>query len=92
MAKSAKVRVVHLSTSYISLRVFIGLTLVALGVSWIIGRNGFYGFHTRTAFALMFGSLFAAHGLLKKGHPYRVGKIGLVLGGLVLSYGVSSYY
>lgn len=40
----------------------------------------------------MFGGLLIAHGLLKKGHPYRVGKIGLVLGALVLAYAVSSYY
>lgn len=75
---------------------FFGILLVELGAAWLISSQrigaGLPVLSFYTAFDLMFGGLLLAHGLLKRGYPYRVGKVGTFFGVLFLAVGVAGLY
>jgi hypothetical protein len=76
----------------ISFPVFVGIGLLEAGLALFIGSFHVYGFRTDNSFEIMFGVLLLAHGLLKRGSPYRIGKIGVFLGIVFLGAGIADYY
>jgi len=89
-------RVITPSRNIISWSLFFGILLVELGIAWIVhGQRiavGLPPLSFYTAFDLMFGALLLAHGLLKRGYPYRVGKLGTFFGVLFLAVGAAGLY
>ena len=89
-------RIITGSRNIISWSLFFGILLVELGVAWIVQgqrvATGLPPLNFYTAFDLMFGALLLAHGLLKRGYPYRVGKLGTFFGVLFLAVGVAGLY
>lgn len=89
-------RVITGSRNIISWTLFFGILLVELGIAWIVqGQRiavGLPPLSFYTAFDLMFGGLLLAHGLLKRGYPYRIGKLGTFFGVLFLAVGVAGLY
>lgn len=71
---------------------FFGIFLLEIGLAAVIGQLHYLNLSFYTSFDLMFGALLLAHGLLKRGAPYRVGKLGTLMGILFLSFGVAYYY
>jgi hypothetical protein len=71
---------------------FFGILLIEIGLAAFIGSEHYYHLGFYSALDLMFGALLLAHGLLKSGSPYRIGKIGTFLGILFLAVGISDYY
>lgn len=71
---------------------FLGILLIEIGLAAFIGAERYEHLDFYTSFDLMFGSLLLAHGLLKRGSPYRIGKLGTFLGILFLAVGVAGYY
>ena len=85
-------RIVTESRNIISGSMFLGILLIEIGLSWVIGSTHIFQLRVSDSFDLMFGSLLLAHGLLKRGHPYRIGRAGTFLGLLFLSFGAADYY
>lgn len=85
-------RIIKGSRNLISWSLFFGILLVEIGLAAFIGAEHYDHFNFYTAFDLMFGSLFLAHGLLKRGSPYRIGKLGTFLGIVFLAVGTADYY
>jgi peptidoglycan/LPS O-acetylase OafA/YrhL len=77
---------------YISGRLFFGLFLVELGFAWIIGEMKLLGLNSTLAFAFMFGTLLILYSTLRRGNPYRVGKVSFALGLFILLLGFSYLY
>jgi hypothetical protein len=75
---------------------FFGIFLVEVGLSWLIAESNivFRGIHPGfyVAFDILFGGLLLSHGLLKRGHPYRIGKVGTLLGLLFLAVGTAEFF
>ena len=89
-------RVITEPRNIISWSVFFGVLLIEIGLAWFIGTQryalGLPSLTAETSFELMFGALLLAHGLLKRGHPYQIGKLGTFLGVLFVALGTAGYY
>lgn len=75
---------------------FFGIFLVEIGFAWLVSESGLEISGLRpnfyVVFDFMFGALLLAHGLLKRGHPYRIGKVGTFLGVLFLATGIAEFF
>jgi hypothetical protein len=76
----------------ISWSLFFGIFLVEIGLAALIGTLHPYHLDFYISFDIMFGALLLAHGLLKGGYPYRIGKLGTFSGVLFLAVGAADYY
>jgi peptidoglycan/LPS O-acetylase OafA/YrhL len=89
-------RIISGTRSIISWPAFFGIFLIEVGVAWFIASSNVYlgplHLNFYNSFELMFGVLLLLHGLLKRGHPYRIGKVGTFLGVLFLALAFSSYF
>ncbi len=85
-------KVVRGPRNLISWSLFIGIFLLELGLASLIGALHFYHLDFYTSFDIMFGALLLAHGLLKGGNPYKIGKLGTFAGVLFVAVGAADYY
>jgi hypothetical protein len=71
---------------------FFGIFLIEIGLAAFIGSEHFLNLNFYNSFEIMFGALLLAHGLSKRGFPYRIGKLGTFFGILFLAVGIADYY
>lgn len=88
----ANYRVVRAPRNLISWSMFFGIFLIEIGLAAFIGTVHLYHLDFYTSFDIMFGALLVAHGLLKGGYPYKIGKLGTFSGILFLAVGAADYY
>lgn len=87
-------RIISRPRNVISWPMFFGIFLVEVGAAWFISGLEIGGLHPSfyVAFDLLFGALLLAHGLLKRGRPYTIGKVGTFLGVVFLATGTAELY
>ena len=85
-------RIVSGSRNLISWSMFFGILLIEIGLSALVSSEHLSNLNFYNSFDIMFGALLLAHGLLKRGYPYRIGRLGTFLGILFLAVGVADYY
>jgi hypothetical protein len=84
-------RIISGSRNVITWPIFFGILLIEVGLAAFISSEHFHNLDFYTSFDLMFGGLLLAHGLLKRGIPYRIGWFGTFFGILFLAVGVANY-
>src|SRR5487761_532408 len=85
-------RIISGSRNLISWPMFFGILLIEIGLSALVGLEHLFNLNFYNSFDIMFGALLLAHGLLKRGYPYRIGRLGTFLGILFLAVGAADYY